>query len=65
MFLVHHSNRESDGSQHPLTRNETVSQRMLVRPRLWRKLPPGRKETKLVYSEEAAKTRILALGKSL
>lgn len=64
MFLVHHSNRESDGSQHPLTRNETVSQRMLVRPRLWRKLP-GRKETKLVYSEEAAKTRILALGKSL
>lgn len=37
---------------------------MLVRPRLWRKLP-GRKETKLVYSEEAAKTRILALGKSL
>lgn len=64
MFLVHHANRVSDGSQHPLTRSETVSQRMLVRPRLWRKLP-GRGETKPVYSEEAAKTRILASGKSL
>jgi hypothetical protein len=37
---------------------------MLVRLRLWRKLPE-RKETKLAHTEVAAKIKILALGKSL